>query len=73
MFSGSDETCGACRYRERGRNALQCTNRFLQNMEMENIDATDEGKNKLISRRNSAYFTEVDLRNRVTLIRVIRF
>jgi len=42
-------------------------------MEMENIDATDEGKNKLISRRNSAYFTEVDLRNRVTLIRVIRF
>jgi len=42
-------------------------------MEMENIDATDEGKNKLISQRNSAYFTEVDLRNRVTLIRVIRF
>lgn len=24
----------------------------------------DEGKNKLISRRNSAYFTEVDRRNR---------
>jgi hypothetical protein len=46
---------------------------FLQNMEMENIDAADEGKNKLISRRNSAYFTELDRRNRVTLIRVIRF
>jgi len=42
-------------------------------MEMKNIDATDEGKNKLISRCNSAYFTEVDLQNRVTLIRVIRF
>lgn len=46
---------------------------LLQNMEMENIDAADGGKNKLISRRNSAYFTEVDRRNRVTLIRVIRF